>query len=347
MPTSVGIARIAPRYRRPMRIGLLAAAQITPLAVVEPVARIDGVEMGAVAARSRERALAAADGWGVERAVGSYDELVELADLDAIYIATPAALHHRWTLAALAAGKHVLCEKPIASNAGEARDMVTAADAAGLVLMEAFHWRYHPLVGQMRSVLDSDRLGTIERVEATFEIPDGDIPRDDIRWDLTIGGGALMDLGCYPVHWARWAVGSEPTVVSAEAVCPIPDVDGRLTAELRWDSGTTGRVTCSMIEPKDTPQVLRLDVFGRDGNMLVTNPIAPQFGTSLVVEMSAGTETIDVERSATYDHQLAAFRDAVERGIVPPTTGAEPIANMVVIDECYRAAGLQPRPSIA
>ena len=155
-----------------------------------------------------------------------------------------------------------------------------------------------------------------------------------------------MDLGCYPVHWARWAMGAEPTVVSAEAVCPVPEVDGRMTAELQWESGTTGRIQCSMIEPKETSRVVRLDVFGRDGRMLVTNPMAPQSGALVVVETADGTETIEVERSATYDHQLAAFRDAVELGVVPPTTGDEPIANMVVIDACYRAAGLQPRPSL-
>jgi len=241
----------------------------------------------------------------------------------------------------------VLCEKPFAANAGEAREMVAAADATGLMLMEAFHWRYHPLVGQMRSILDSGRLGPIERVQGTFELPEDDIPRDDIRWNLAIGGGALMDLGCYPVHWLRWTIGAEPTVVSAEAVCPVPEVDGRLSAELRWDSGTTGRIRCSMIEPQGSQRVVRLDVFGRDGRMLVTNPMAPQLSSQLVVETSAGSDTIAVERSATYDHQLAAFRDAVELGIVPPTTGEEPIANMAVIDNCYRAAGLQPRPSIA
>ncbi len=220
-----------------MRIGLLSAARITPLAVVEPARRIDGVDVVAVAARTLERARAAADEWGVERAFGSYEELVESPDVDAIYIATPAALHLRWTLAALAAGKPVLCEKPIAANADEAREMVAAAEAAGLVLMEAFHWRYHPHVGQMRSILDSGRLGTIERVEAIADLTEDIIPRDDIRWDITIGGGALMDIGCYPVHWVRWAVGAEPTVVSAEAECLVPEIDGRLSAELRWDSG--------------------------------------------------------------------------------------------------------------
>jgi predicted dehydrogenase len=198
----------------------------------------------------------------------------------------------------------------------------------------------------MRAILDSGRLGTIKRVEGTFELSEDVIPRGDIRWDIEIGGGALMDLGCYPVHWVRWAVGAEPTVISAEAVCPEPEIDGRLSAELLWASGTTGRIRCSMIEPPGSPPLVRFDVSGRDGRMLVTNPMAPQSGSVLVVETSDGTDTIEVDRSATYDHQLAAFRDAVELGIAPPPSGAEPIANMVVIDDCHRAAGLRPRPSI-
>jgi predicted dehydrogenase len=330
-----------------MRIGLLAAARITPVAVVEPAARITGVEVVGVAARTLERARVAAGEWGVGRAFGSYEELVESPDVDAIYIATPAALHHRWTLAALASGKPVLCEKPFAANAGEAREMVAAADAAGLVLMEAFHWRYHPLVDQMRSILDSGRLGTIERVEAIAELTEDMIPRDDIRWDITIGGGSMMDIGCYPVHWARWVVGAEPIVVAAEAECPVPEIDASMSVDLRWESGITGLVRCSMVLPHGTSRILRLDVFGRDGNMLVTNPAGPQWGATLVVETAAGTETLEVDRSATYDYQLAAFRDAVELGVVQPTMGTEPIANMVVVDECYRAAGLRPRPSIA
>jgi predicted dehydrogenase len=172
------------------------------------------------------------------------------------------------------------------------------------------------------------------------------ISRDDIRWDITIGGGSMMDIGCYPVYWARWVVGAEPTVVSAQADCPVPEIDASMSVELRWESGITGLVRCSMVLPHGTSRVLRLDVFGRDGRMLVTNPAGPQWGASLVVETAAGTETFEVDRTATYDYQLAAYRDAVELGVVQPTMGDEPIANMVVVDECYRAAGLRPRPSI-
>jgi predicted dehydrogenase len=329
-----------------MRLGLLAAARITGPAVIEPARDVDGVDIVAVAARSADRAREYADEWGIPTSYGSYDELVAAPDVDAIYIATPAALHRHWTLAALAAGKHVLCEKPLSANAAEAREMVAAGEAAGLIMMEAFHWRYHPLVAQMAEVLASGRLGTVQRVEGVFDLPDDRIPFGDIRWDLALGGGALMDLGCYPLQWVRWAVGAEPTVVSAVAECPVPGVDGKLVAELSWPSGVTGRIECSMIEPVTSVMTARLDVYGADGRMLVTNPLAPQRGAVLRVETAAGAEEIPVETSTTYYHQLVAFREAVASGVPPLTSGSDSVATMELIDACYRAAGLGARPSL-
>jgi predicted dehydrogenase len=239
----------------------------------------------------------------------------------------------------------VLCEKPLAANAPEARVMVEAAVAHDRMLMEAFHWRYHPLVGQMRGVLDSGRLGAIRHLDAAFELPDGQIPRTDIRWDLRLGGGALMDLGCYPVQWVRWAVGEEPEVVACDAECPVPGIDGRLRAELRFPSGPTAVIRCSMIGPGPAPDI-RLDVTGTEGRMLVTNPLAPQHGARLVVETSDGTEELAVDTSTTYEHQLRAFVEAVRSGMAPPTSGEDSVATMTLIDACYTAAGLEPRPSL-
>ncbi len=337
---------------RPLRLGLVAAARITGPAIVDPVLgtgrdeghQVDGVELVAVAARDLRRAQIAADEWGIAEAYGSYEELIDRADVDAVYIATPAALHRAPTLRALAAGRHVLCEKPLAANAADARTMVEAAVAADRLLMEAFHWRYHPLVGQMAEVLASGRLGAIERIEACFDLPEGAIPRGDIRWDLPLGGGALMDLGCYPAQWVRFVAGAEPAVTSATADCPVPGIDGRLAAELAWPSGATGSIHCSMIEPEGRPDI-RLDVRGSAGRMLVSNPLAPQSGSTLVVEDAAGREEIPVERTTTYGHQLRAFLDAVRTGVAPPTSGSDSIATMELIDACYRAAGLDPRPT--
>ena len=115
--------------------------------------------------------------------------------------------------------------RPLAANADDARLIADAARAGDVVDMEAFHWRYHPFAQQVRDVVESGVLGRIDRIDAAFDIPDGAIARDDIRWDLPLGGGATMDLGCYPIQWVRWAAGSDPDVVSAEAVCPVDGVE--------------------------------------------------------------------------------------------------------------------------
>jgi predicted dehydrogenase len=328
-----------------VRIGLLAASRIAGPAVVEPAALVDGVEITAVAARQVDRAREAALRWDIPIALGSYDELIESDAVDAIYIGTPASLHRHWAVAALAAGKHILCEKPLAANATDGQAIADASASAPLVAMEAFHWRYHPYVGQIREVLDSGVLGRLVRVEAAFNLSESVIPRDDIRWELVVGGGATMDLGCYPIQWVRFAVGAEPEVVSAVAECPVAGVDGMLRAELRWASGVTGSIESSMIaEPDQHAAWLR--VTGEQGTMLAGNPLAPQNGGAVItVDAESGRRTIEADRSTTYFHQLVAFRDAVESGASFPTTIAEGVRNMAVIDACYRAAGLEPRPA--
>jgi predicted dehydrogenase len=329
-----------------LRIGLLSASRIAEKAVIQPVGDVDGVELVAVAARDLERARQTADRVGAPLAFGGYEELLRCDEVDAVYIGTPASLHRPWAVAAIEAGKHVLCEKPFAANADDARLIADAARGSEVVVMEAFHWRYHPYVGKIRQVLDSGVLGEIERIEAVFDIPDGEIPRTDIRWDLALGGGATMDLGCYSIQWARFAAGADPEVVSAEAVCPVPGVDGSLVAELRWPSGTTGSVGSSMIADGDRV-VTYLKVRGSGGTMTATNPLAPQNGSAvLTVETGDGRTEQEADRSATYYHQLVAFRDAVVDGAPFPTTADDGVRNMEIIDACYRAAGLDPRPAV-
>jgi predicted dehydrogenase len=323
-----------------LRLGLLAASRITEDAVVKPARGIDGVEIVALAARQPDRARQFAERWGVGRACG-YDDLIAADDIDAVYIATPAALHRPWTLAALEAGKHVLVEKPLAANADDARVMADAADASGRVVMEAFHCLYHPLFAQMRQVLDG--LGAVERVEASFEVAAVNIPPTDIRYDLSLGGGSLMDIGVYPLRWVTWVLGSA-SVVSARADCPTPGIDGSLSADLVGPDGATASVTSSMIAGGDD-WVSSLVVHGSNGVMRVRNPLGPQHGSDLVVETPGARVEHPVSRDATYLHQLRAFRGAVVDGTDYPTTARAGVEVMALIDDCYRAAGMDPRPT--
>ena len=328
-----------------MRLGLIAAARITDPALVAPARELDDVSLTVVGARDLARAEQAAADWGVSRAVGSYEEVIASDEVDAVYIATPAGHHRHWTIEALRAGKHVLCEKPFASNAEEAREMVAVGRETGLILMEAFHWRYHPMVAQMQAIIDSGAIGEVEGADAAFDLPEGEIAMGDIRWDLSIGGGSLMDLGCYPVQWLRWLLGPMPEVVSASAVCPVDRVDGHIQAELRWPNGRSATLSSSMIEP-DGRTDIRLSVYGSAGTMIAMNPLAPQNGASITLETDSGREVHEVDASATYLHQLIAFRDAVSSGVHPVTSGDDAIQNMEVIDAIYTAAGIGPRPSV-
>lgn len=328
-----------------LRIGLVAASRIAVKAIVQPLPDVEGVELTAVAARDVGRARAAAEGWGAEHAFGSYGDLIASDVVDAVYIGTPASFHREWAVAAIEAGKHVLCEKPFAANADDARLIADAARGSDVVVMEAFHWRYHPFARRIRDVVESGVLGRIDRIDSTFDIPDGHIPRTDIRWDLAIGGGATMDLGCYPIQFVRHAAGEDPDVVSAGAVCPVEGIDGSLGAELRWPSGVTGRIHSSMIAECESVEVW-LRVTGEHGRMLATNPLAPQNGDSmLIVDLGGRVSYESADPSSTYSHQLAAFRDAVVDGTPFPTTADDGVRNMEIVDACYRAAGLDPRPA--
>ena len=327
-----------------IRIGLVAASRIANAAVVEPARMVPGVEVSAIAARDRSRAVETADQWSIPLVFDSYQAMIESDDIDAVYIATPASLHREWTIAAIEAGKHVLCEKPLAANAEDAARIADAADRSSVVVMEAFHWRYHPIVAQMRSILDAGILGTIERINARFEVDASVIPPTDIRFDLSIGGGATMDIGCYPASWVRWAIDGEPEVVSAEAVCPVPDIDGSLRAELSWPSGVKGTILGSMIS-EEPGHNASLEVVGSDATMFVDNPLAPQTGASLQIRRPDGVVDIPVLPGSTYVAQLVAFRDAVAFGTPFPTTARDGVATMALIDACYVAAGLPIRPT--
>lgn len=327
-----------------VRLGVLAASRIANTAIFTPLPLVDGIEVVAIGARSLERAQEAATQHGVSLTFGSYEELLACDEVDAIYVGTPATLHRRWAIAALGAGKHVLNEKPFAANAADAQAIADAAKDTGLVLMEAIHWRYHPLVAQMQEILDSGVLGTIERVEGHFNVPAAFIPRSDIRWTYELGGGAMMDLGVYPAAWLRWAVDGEPSVISATAESPVEGVDGSLTAELVWPSGVTGYITTSMLVNGDR-HTASLTVRGSLGTMDVDNPMAAQGGARLSVSTATSTTDYPVSSDTSYEHQLRAFRDAVADGAPFPTTADEAVKTMALLDACYEAAGLDVRPT--
>jgi len=322
-----------------VRIGILGAARIAPAAAIKPARNVPEATIGAVAARDRARAEAFAAKHGIPRVHASYADLVADPELDAIYNPLPNGLHAEWTIAALEAGKHVLCEKPFTANAKEAEDVAAVAQRTGLVVMEAFHYRYHPLAQRMRDIVDSGELGTTRRVETALCFP---LPKfSDIRYQYDLAGGATMDVGTYTVHMARLVGREEPEVVSAEPRLKTADVDRAMRAELKFPSGHTGRITCSMWSTWVLQTYVK--VTGERGEMHVINPTSPQMWHRMRVKVDGASRTEKFSRKPTYEYQLEAFCAAVLRGEPTLTPPADSIANMRVLDAIYVAAGMTPR----
>jgi predicted dehydrogenase len=324
--------------QRPIRFGILGAARIAPDALIKAAHNVPEAQVVAIAARDPKRAREFAAANGIPRVLATYDDLVNDPDLDVIYNPLPNSLHCEWTIAALRAGKHVLCEKPLASNAAEAERMTKAADESGKILGEAFHYRYHPLADRIRALMTDGTLGRLVNVEGHFSVP---IPETNIRFDWGLAGGATMDLGCYPLHMIHYFSGMTPRVIRATAETGPKNIDIAMDVALELDGGVTARMVCAM--KKDSVINATFSARGDRGELRVINPIAPQRGHQLTVKTAAGEKNETVPGDTTFTHQLRAFVKAMRGEAKFPTDGAEGIVNMRVIDDVYRAAGLPPR----
>jgi predicted dehydrogenase len=327
-----------------LRIGTLGSSRISQPALIEPAASVAEVTVTAVAAREPARAEAYALRHGLPKAYGSYEELLADPDIDAVYNPLPNSLHGPWTLRAIEAGKHVLCEKPFASNADEAARVAQAASASGLVVMEAMHYRYHPLTRRLTEVVGE--LGPVRHIQAwtSFAIADP----GDIRYDYSLGGGALMDGGCYALDCLR-LLGGEPSVTGAladpvEGGAGAAVADRSLAVRLAFPGGATGWFESTFT--RDGEFRADLHVICADGLVHLDNFIfsprghltATRHGGAVVADEHGGGES-------TYVYQLRAFAAAIASGAAVPTSAGHAAVTMRLIDDAYRAAGLAPRPT--
>ena len=320
-------------------VGILGAAGIAPMALIGPAREVPDVSIRAIAARDVMRARGFAAHHGIPRVYDSYAALIADPAIDAIYNPLPNGLHGHWTIAALRAGKHVLCEKPFTANADEAEAVAAIARQTGLIAMEAFHYRYHALTKRMLTIIGSGELGTVRHIRSWFHIP---LFGRNIRWDHRLAGGALMDVGCYPVSLIRTLAGAEPSVRSATAKTRSHEVDRCLQAEMIFSDGRTATLSASMLSTRLLGAGVQ--VLGSGGTMEVSNPFVPHLWHRLTVRSAAGRRVEKLaRRPSTYVAQLEAFTAALLHGKPLPTNADDAIANMRVIDACYVAAGLSPR----
>jgi predicted dehydrogenase len=325
-----------------IRIGLLGAARIAERAVIQPAALRSDVVIAAVAASNLQKAQVFARQFEIELAFGSYDELLARDDIDLIYNALPPSMHAEWSMKALQQGKHVLCEKPFAMDVAEAKAMVASAEANNRLLIEGYHYLFHPVFAEVKRVLQSGELGTIHTARSNFSVRIAETP-GSLRHNVPLGGGALMDLGCYPLHWLRTLFGTQPDILWAGAICPKPRLDSTFELRLQFPDGPLCYVGCSMSEHLNRQHDAYLCLEGDKAQLEVFNLVAPHQGHMLRISKDGQSRDYQIRGNTTYDHQLAHVVACIQGKTQPQTGGQDAIVQMQLIDDAYKAAGLLPR----
>jgi predicted dehydrogenase len=312
-----------------MRLGLLSTANINRQILAGAAGT--SVEVVAVASRDGARAEAYAAEHGIATAHGTYEALLEDADVDAVYISLPNGMHHEWTMRALTAGKHVLCEKPYTRHPAEAEEAFDAAEAAGLVLMEAFMYRHHPQTATIERLVGEGAVGRLLAVKAVFSFALTDLR--NVRALPELDGGALMDVGCYCVSGSR-VVAGEPVSVLAEQVVGETDVDMALFGTLRFPDDVVAQIEASFLAPERQ----YLEVVGEGGVLRAFAPWRVDWGGHLVLERDGASEEVSVEEANSYTAQLENFAGAVAGDVAPRLGRADAVAQARVVDALYRSA---------
>jgi D-xylose 1-dehydrogenase (NADP+, D-xylono-1,5-lactone-forming) len=319
----------------PVRWGILSTASING-AVIPPLQASAVSDVVAVASREQTRADTYAAEWGIPRAYGAYDALLDDPDVEAVYISAPNGPHVEWSIRALQAGKHVLCEKPFTRDPAAAVRAFDAADAAGRLLMEAFMYRQHPQTRTLAELIATGAVGKVGLIRATFSVP---LPADAVQMSPELDGGALMDVGCYCVSGSR-LVGGEPTSVTAHQVVGPSGVDVRLAGTLVFPGDVVAQIDCAF----DLPLQQSLEIVGADGSLRVAKPWSCE---SPAIELRRGgeTERVEIEDADRYRLQSDNFSRAV-RGFEEPLLGREDaLGQACAIEALYRSAERNGEPA--
>jgi xylose dehydrogenase (NAD/NADP) len=315
--------------------GVLGPGFVATRAVMPALRRIREARVLAVASRDAARAVQVAETFDIPRSYSSYADLLADPEIDAVYIALPNHLHREWAERAAAAGKHVLCEKPLACNAAEAMAMVRAAERSGVRLMEAVMYRFHPRMRRLHDMIASGAAGTVRAIYAAFSFTLA--AQENYRRYREMGGGALLDVGSYCVNAARWFAGIEPVEVQAMAEYDSDTgIDRALSGLLRFPSGVIGLVRCGF----DVAEQQLLEIAGTAGVIEVPMPFTAWQHDPAPIFWRRGMdwETIDIPPADPYEQMVAQFTAAVREGRATPYLPVESVANMGVLDALGRAA---------
>lgn len=321
---------------RPLRWGILGCARITRRGLAPGIAGSRFGTLQALASRDEEKARAWAEEFGVPRAYGSYEALLADPDVDAVYLPLPNELHAPWTMAAADAGKHVLCDKPLALSAEEAERMAEHCRQRGVLLMEGFMWRHQPRVAEIRRMIASGALGTLRLVRVSFSFQ---CPPEDWRMDPARGGGPTWDIGCYGVSACRLFAGCEPERIRAMGRFAPNGVDLTVAAHLAFPNGVAGLIDCSF----EVPFRCEYELVGTGGAIRVPeaflpppHPVAHFLRGGSNVE-AGGTETLLFDGRDQYTCMVDAFAQSVAEGrLLEPSEDG--VAQMRVLDAILNSA---------
>jgi predicted dehydrogenase len=321
-------------------MGILSTADIARRKVIPGMRTADRVDVVAIASRDATTARLVADELGIPRSHGSYEALLADPDVDAVYIPLPNHLHMEWTIAAARAGKHVLCEKPLALTSADAQAMVDACASEGVRFMEAFMYRLHPSWIAVRELVASGRIGGLTAVQSWFSYFNDD--PTNIRNIREYGGGALMDIGCYNINLSRMLFDGEPDRVEASITRdPTLGVDVLTSALMEFGDGIA-TFTCSTRAEDDQ----RVHIYGTKGRISIGIPfnIPPDRSTSVYVAaggdppVAPAIETLMFDTADPYGCEAQAFAEAILDGRPTPTPPEDGVANMRVIERIVEAA---------
>ncbi|MFA9388724.1 MAG: Gfo/Idh/MocA family protein [Prolixibacteraceae bacterium] len=319
-----------------IRWGILSTANIGMQKVIPAIQKAENCIVTAICSRNLETAQVAATSLGIEKAYGSYEELLADSNIDAIYIPLPNHLHVDWTIKALQAGKHVLCEKPIGLNTAEAVHLAKEAQKyPHLKVMEAFMYRFHPQWIKAKDLVDSGVIGEVKTVHSFFSYFNAN--PQNIRNKADIGGGALMDIGCYCIQFPRFLFGSNPEkVVGLMDHDPLMKTDRITSALLDFGGGISSTFTCST----QLQSFQRAQIVGTQGRIEIEIPVnAPALeATKLTLVTSAGSEEMWFGPIDQYTLQAEAFANSVLNETDVPTSLNDAIGNMQVIDALFESA---------
>ena len=314
-----------------IRWGILSTARINGL-VLEGARQSDQVDVVAVASRDRERAERYARDHGIDRAHGSYEGLLEDPEVDAVYLSLPNALHVPWTVRALEAGKHVLCEKPLSRRPADVEEAFDVAERVGRLLMEGFMYRHNPQTRRLRELVEAGAVGRPQVVRATFAFSMSD-PDVNVRNSAELEGGALMDVGCYCVSGARLLAG-EPERVYGHGLVGAGGVDVRFAGLMTFPGDVVGQFDCGILH---LPGRDELELVGDEGSLFLDDPWHCR---EPVIEhrREDGMERIEIEPVNSYRLELENLGDAI-RGDAAPLLGREDaVAQARAIEALYRSA---------